>query len=294
MDGVLNIYKPQNMTSHDVVAIVRKALNTKKVGHTGTLDPMATGVLPICVGRATKIVDFIQNDKKIYRASMILGSATDTEDCWGEIVETKPVTVTDETYIKAIRSFIGDIEQIPPMYSALKVNGKKLYELAREGKTIERKPRIRTIFDICDIVIDGHEASFTVVCAKGTYIRTLCTDIGKKLDTVAHMTALERTGSGQFNKADSLTIDEVRSLGLSLKECMRPIDLSLGFKKSVHISNKAKELIQNGVKIDLMRYVDFGFDDGEYVLVYNQDKFLALSRFDEGALRVTKLFDIKR
>jgi len=294
MNGVLNIYKPQEMTSHDVVAIVRKALNTKKVGHTGTLDPMATGVLPICVGRATKIVDFIQSDKKTYRTEITLGTSTDTEDCWGSVVETKAVNVTDESFRAAILSFIGEIEQVPPMYSALKVNGKKLYELARQGKTVERKARLRTIYDIFDIEIDGHKASFSVTCSKGTYIRTLCTDIGKQLDTLAHMSALERTSSGPFTTKDAITIDQVRNLGNQLVDRFYSIDQALGFEKKIYISEKAKELIQNGVKIDLMRYVKFDYNQDDYVLVYHKEQFIALARFNEDQLKVTKLFEIKR
>lgn len=294
MNGVLNIYKPQEMTSHDVVAIVRKALNTKKVGHTGTLDPMATGVLPICVGRATKIVDFIQSDKKTYRAEITLGTATDTEDCWGEVVETKPVQVDDASFKHAIESFVGEIEQVPPMYSALKVNGKKLYELARQGKTVERKARKRTIYSIFDIVIDGHKASFSVTCSKGTYIRTLCTDIGKHLDTLAHMSALERISSGPFMVDNAITIDQVRDLGPSLVEKFYSIDEALGFDKKIYVSEKAKELIQNGVKIDLMRYVNFDYSQDDYVLVYQKQQFIALARFNEDQLKVTKLFEIKR
>lgn len=294
MDGVLNIFKPQNMTSHDVVAIVRKALNTKKVGHTGTLDPMATGVLPICVGRATKIVDFIQSDKKTYRAEVTLGTATDTEDCWGTIVEEKPVNVTDETFKSTILSFIGEIEQVPPMYSALKVNGKKLYELARSGKSVERKARKRMIYAIDNIVINDHKAEFSVTCSKGTYIRTLCTDIGKKLETVAHMSALVRTSTGRFSDVDALSIETVQSLGLKLESHMIPIDEALNFDLKVHVSDKGKELIQNGVPIDLMRYVNFKYNDNDHVLVYNNEKFLALAQFIDDKLKIIKLFDIKR
>lgn len=294
MDGVLNIYKPQNMTSHDVVAIVRGALQTKKVGHTGTLDPMATGVLPVCVGRATKIVDFIQDDKKTYKAEITLGIETDTEDCWGKVVNEAPVNVTDDSFREAILSFLGEIKQVPPMYSALKVNGKKLYELARAGKTVERKTRMRTIYSIEVIEINNHKAVFSVTCSKGTYIRTLCSDIGRKLGTLAHMSGLERTQSGQFTVETAISIEEVKKLGLSLQEKFLPVDQALGFDKKIHISLKGKELIQNGVKIDLMRYVNFDYKNEDYVLVYEKDQFLALAKFIDDALRVTKLFEIKR
>lgn len=294
MNGVLNINKPENMTSHDVVAIIRRTLNTKKVGHTGTLDPMVTGVLPICVGRATKIVDFIQNDKKTYEAEMTLGVATATEDQWGEVVETKPVDVTDETFKEAILSFVGEIEQVPPMYSALKVNGKKLYELARAGKTVERKPRKRTIYAIENIKINGHVATFRVICSKGTYIRTLCKDIGTKLGTVAHMSGLVRTATGQFHIEDAIDLEAARNMGLDLVKHFVSVDQALGFEQKVSISKKAVELIQNGVKIDLMRYVDFDYEDQSYVLIYHQEQFIALAQFNHDQLKVTKLFEIKR
>lgn len=294
MNGVLNIYKPQNMTSHDVVAIVRKALNTKKVGHTGTLDPMATGVLPICVGRATKIVDYIQADHKTYRAELTLGVVTDTEDCWGQVLETHPVNVTEEAITEAVMSFIGDIYQVPPMYSALKVNGKKLYELARAGKTIERQARLRTIYSIEIIAIDDHKVVFDVVCSKGTYIRTLCSDIGQKLGVGGHMSALERTATGRFHKDNAITVDQVKNMGESLASHLIPVDQALTVDKKITISDKAKELVQNGVKIDLAHYFKGPLNLDEYVLVYHQEAFLALAQFNGEKLIVTKLFDIKR
>jgi tRNA pseudouridine55 synthase len=292
MNGVINVYKPQNMTSHDVVAIVRRALNTKKVGHTGTLDPMATGVLPVCVGRATKIVDFIQNDKKTYRATLILGTSTTTEDAWGEVIDTKAVNVTEDEVLKAVKSFIGDIEQVPPMYSALKVNGKKLYELARAGKTVERKARVRTIYSIEDIVYEDQTISFTATCSKGTYIRTLCKDIGEKLGTLAHMSALERTETGVFKAKETISIEDLKSGNFQLDSLLMPIDEALGFTKKITINDRACELIKNGVKLDLIRYVKFPLNENEYVLVYHKDVFTALAREVDGALKVTKLFDI--
>ncbi len=295
IDGVLNVLKPPKMTSHDVVSVVRRALGTKKVGHTGTLDPMAAGVLPICVERATKIVDFLQNDQKKYRAELTLGKTTDTEDCWGETLTETEVNLEPSQIEKAVLSFIGEIDQVPPMYSALKVNGKKLYELAREGKVIERKSRKRTIFSIDIIEINNEKIRFDVVCSKGTYIRTLCYDIGEKLGVGGHMSFLLRLESGRFSLNDTLTIEELQELDTNdIVSKMMPIDEALGFSKRININSRACELIKNGVKTDLIRNAEEHLSDQDYVLVYHDDKFIALSQYNEGKLLVTKLFDISR
>lgn len=295
MDGVLNVLKPPKMTSHDVVSVVRRALNIKKVGHTGTLDPMAAGVLPICIGRATKIVDFLQNDHKTYRAELTLGKVTDTEDCWGETLEEYEVNLTDEKIKEAVLSFVGDIEQVPPMYSALKVNGKKLYELAREGKVIERKARLRTIFSINILKINNSKVLFDVSCSKGTYIRTLCSDIGKKLGVGGHMSFLIRLKSGLFDISDTITIEELKdALKEDLVRKLIPVDKALDIDEKVNISDRACELIKNGVKTDLMRFTDTKLEDNQKLLVYNNNKFIALSEFKNGKLLVSKLFDISR
>jgi len=294
MNGVLNVYKPQNMTSHDVVAIVRRALQTKKVGHTGTLDPMATGVLPICVGRATKIVDLLQADRKVYRCQLTLGQTTDTEDCWGSVLETRDVTCKPDEIQAAILSFVGDIYQVPPMYSALKVNGKKLYELARQGKVVERKPRLRHIYAIEDLIIDGHQAQFTVTCSKGTYIRTLCSDIGSKLGVGGHMSGLERIQTGQFKAEDGITIEQIKALGLDLEKSLRPVDQALSVEVKISISDKACQLIKNGVKIDLLHYVREDIKEGDLVLVYHKSNFVALAQHNGQKLITKILFDITR
>lgn len=294
MNGVLNIYKEQNMTSHDVVAIIRKVLKTKKVGHTGTLDPMATGVLPVCVGQATKIVDFIQADKKTYRAELTLGVTTDTEDAWGNILEEKPVQLEDDDIIDVMKSFTGDIMQVPPMYSALKVNGKKLYELARAGKTVERQARTRTIYSIDILDINHNKIVFDVVCSKGTYIRTLCKDIGEKLGVGGHMSALERTATGSFTKENSLSIETLKSDTFDPHQHFIPIDKALTMDIEIHVTDRAKELIMNGVKIDLAHYVKSSLSDQDYVLVYNQNVFFALAQFKEEKLQVVKRFETQR
>ena len=181
MDGFINVYKEKGQTSHDVVNKVRKIFSTRKVGHTGTLDPNATGVLPIAVNNATKVIEYMEQDDKTYVAELTLGLVTDTEDVWGNILEENSVNVSDAEINDAIMSFVGKQNQVPPMYSALKINGKKLYELAREGMVIEREARKIEIFGIDEIKIDGKRVSFKVHCSKGTYIRTLCKDIGEKL-----------------------------------------------------------------------------------------------------------------
>ncbi len=214
-DGILNINKPQNMTSHDVVAIARRALGIKKIGHTGTLDPMATGVLPICIGRSTRIIEYLDMDIKTYRCTMILGMQTDTQDIWGEVLERCDVHVTEEQIREAFRSFHGVIDQKPPMYSALKVNGKKLYEYAREGKEVEVKSRkiyIKSL-EIEEINLADEEktVTFTVECSKGTYIRTICQDAGTALGCFGTLASLDRIKSGIFDLDDTITIDELKT-----------------------------------------------------------------------------------
>ncbi|NLL04329.1 MAG: tRNA pseudouridine(55) synthase TruB [Clostridiaceae bacterium] len=209
MDGILNILKPTGMTSFDVVAYLRGLLKEKKIGHTGTLDPGAVGVLPVCIGKATKTIEYLTDKDKIYRAELTLGISTDTQDSYGTVLKVSEVEFTREQIYSAIMSFVGSYDQIPPMYSAVKIEGKKLYELARDGITIERKPRKVTIYSIDIIEIKGNKAIFDVVCSKGTYIRTLCSDIGDKLGCGGHMSFLVRTRSGRFELSDSLTLEEI-------------------------------------------------------------------------------------
>ena len=218
MDGILNIYKEKGYTSHDVVAKLRGILHMKKIGHTGTLDPEAEGVLPVCLGSATRLCDLLTDKVKEYRAVIRFGIATDTEDMTGEIIETAPVNVGKTELEHILPSFLGEQEQIPPMYSAIKVEGKKLYELAREGKVVERKSRPIVIYNIVlhslEQDTEGHlrEAELTVVCGKGTYIRSLCRDIGKALGTCACMKSLLRTRSGNSYLKNSFKLSEVEAL----------------------------------------------------------------------------------
>ena len=210
LDGVLNIYKEKGYTSHDVVAKMRGILRQKKIGHTGTLDPDAEGVLPVCLGQGTRLCDMLTDHSKVYRAVLLLGIDTDTQDISGQILEKRPVEENPEKVLEVIKGFIGPYDQIPPMYSALKVNGKKLYELAREGKTVERKTRPVCFYEIEILEMDLPMVRFSVTCSKGTYIRTLCHDIGQKLGCGACMEELTRTASGEYRWEDSITLDEVQ------------------------------------------------------------------------------------
>lgn len=220
INGILNIYKEKGYTSHDVVARLRGIVGQKKIGHTGTLDPEAEGVLPVCLGRATKVCDMLTDKDKTYETVLLLGTSTDTQDITGRVLSSRSLddpelpegTVTEEKTESCIRGFIGEYDQIPPMYSALKVGGKKLYELAREGKTIERKSRKVMIYDIRIKDINLPRVRMEVKCSKGTYIRTLCHDIGEKLGCGGCMEKLLRTRVGQFSLDQSLKLAEVERI----------------------------------------------------------------------------------
>lgn len=225
--GVINIYKEQGYTSHDVVAKLRGILKQKKIGHTGTLDPAAEGVLPVCLGTGTRLCDMLTDKTKTYRAVLLLGVETDTQDTTGTILsEHSTAALTEEAVIKAAESFIGPYEQIPPMYSALKVNGKKLYELAREGKMVERNPRAVKIHSLRIEDMELPRVTMTVRCSKGTYIRTLCHDIGERLGCGGCMEHLVRTQVGAFTIEESLKLSEVESLRDAgrLEEKIVPVD----------------------------------------------------------------------
>ncbi len=216
MTGIVNINKPQGKSSHFVVAVIRRITKIKKVGHTGTLDPLATGVLPICIGReATKLSQLIMDGNKGYKAKVQLGAETNTQDSEGEVIAQKSFEhVTKEQLVAVLQTFLGEQEQIPPMFSAIKINGQKLYNLARKGVEVERKPRKIYIFNIELLHFDSEKGQFEIQvdCSKGTYIRTLCSDIGKALDTFAHMTALERNKCGRFSLDSAVTLEEFETL----------------------------------------------------------------------------------
>ena len=212
-DGMINVYKEKGFTSHDVVAKLRGILGQKKVGHTGTLDPAAEGVLPICAGKGTRLCDMLTDTDKTYRATLLLGVETDTEDMTGTVLKTSdPSGLTEEQVREAILSFVGEYRQVPPMYSALKVNGKKLYELAREGQVVDRKSRPVRIHEIVIESICLPEAVIRVTCSKGTYIRTLCKDIGERLGVGGCMKELLRIRAGRFRVEESLTLSRLQQL----------------------------------------------------------------------------------
>ncbi len=212
INGIINIKKEKGYTSHDVVAKMRGILKQKKIGHTGTLDPDATGVLPVCLGSATKLCDMLTDKTKEYRTTFCLGIVTDTQDISGKCIEKYDVKTSESEVMETINSFLGKSKQIPPMYSAIKVNGKKLYELAREGKVVDRKPRDIEIFNVEVEKISLPYITMKVECSKGTYIRTLCNDIGARLKTGATMTELERTRVGEFNVDRAITLAELEDM----------------------------------------------------------------------------------
>lgn len=304
MDGIINVYKEAGYTSHDVVAKLRGILQQKKIGHTGTLDPMAIGVLPVCCGKATKVCELLADRDKTYQAVCRLGVVTDTQDTTGTVLEENTVAgrITREEVIAAAKSFIGDSYQIPPMYSAVKVNGKKLYELAREGKEIERKPRPITISSLEIMEIDMEEQIFSmeVTCSKGTYIRTLCHDIGQKLGVGAAMENLVRTRVGSFAIADAMTLDAIEKLqGESagkLLERVHAVDsLFSGYPKLQIKKEYAKKLLNGniltGEHLRLLLDGNMGGTDDSECLVYDEEgRFKAIYRRSGSEYIVTKMF----
>lgn len=248
MNGVINVYKEAGFTSHDVVAKLRGIVKQKKIGHTGTLDPDAEGVLPVCLGNATKLCGLLTEKEKTYRAVLLLGQTTDTQDTSGRVLTEAPVTATGEQVREAIISFLGDYDQVPPMYSALKVNGKKLYELAREGKEVERQARRVRILDMEIHEIRLPEVTFTVTCSSGTYIRTLCQDIGEKLGCGGCMKSLLRTKVDRFELADSHKLSELETMMHEgrIEEVLLPVDDVFAACPAVRIRQESDRLIQNG------------------------------------------------
>ncbi len=283
MNGILNFLKPPGMTSHDAVAVVRRVLWTKKVGHTGTLDPQAAGVLPICVGQATRIVELLQEDRKTYRAELTLGITTDTQDRWGTVLTEQPVSVSPEQLAEALERFTGEISQVPPMFSALKVDGQKLYDLARKGIEVEREARLRTIHGIHLIRFDGQKALFDVVCSKGTYIRTLCHDIGQYLGCGGTMSFLLRTATGAFTIERSITLEE-------LKACESPeagakwlvsIDDAFAGIPRLDLGEEWLKMIKNGVAANFARFLKNGYPEDTLVLLYAGGQFAAIAQYDK-------------
>lgn len=295
-NGIINIYKEKGYTSHDVVAKMRGILKQKKIGHTGTLDPDAVGVLPVCLGSATRLCDMLTDRDKEYRAVMRLGVETDTQDMSGTILARHEVRTGEEEIEKAVYSFLGEYAQIPPMYSALKVNGKRLYELARQGREVERAPRNVTIHEI--EILDMHlpDISLRVLCSKGTYIRTLCHDIGKTLGCGGTMVSLERTKSGCFLLDCAITLSDLERLRDEGKiaDILIPVDAMFEELPSVHVPAFFIKPVQNGNSFPLNHILERRlFGNGEEVKVYNQEgRFFGIYRFDkaEGRFKPVKMF----
>ncbi|MBQ7084918.1 MAG: tRNA pseudouridine(55) synthase TruB, partial [Anaerotignum sp.] len=278
-DGIFNIYKEKGFTSHDVVAIVRRTIHMKKVGHTGTLDPDAEGVLPVCVGKATKLSDVIMDGRKSYRAMLRLGITTTTEDASGEVLETKDVDFSEDKIREVVASFIGKLEQVPPMYSAVKVNGKKLYELAREGKEIERKSRTIEVYDIriCQF-LPPDRVEIDVDCSKGTYIRTLCSDIGKALGCGGHMAELLRTRTGAFSLENAIKLEELKALAEQEKveDVLLTMEEALKDFPVVKVSEKSAKFLYNGGKIQERFFTEKPafYKEGDIVATYDHENNL--------------------
>lgn len=288
IDGILNVYKEQDYTSFDVVAKLRGILKQKKIGHTGTLDPMAEGVLLVCLGKATKLVDLLTEGDKCYRATMKLGYETDTEDVTGETTAEGDAAVlaqlTQADVKRAILSFIGKYDQIPPMYSAIKKDGKKLYEYARAGIEVKREPRPVEIYAIQDITKEADDTySFDVYCSKGTYIRSLCRDIGRKLSCLAVLSGLLRKEVHGFSVTDALTLQEieVRQADGTLQDAILPVDALLKQYPAYEITEQAENYLRNGNKLSPRFFKDMGERRDTRIRVYHAGKFVALYDYKE-------------
>ena len=283
-DGILIIDKPAGWTSMDVCAKLRGILHEKRVGHAGTLDPMATGVLPVFVGQATKAVSFAENGRKVYEAVLQLGRVTDTQDTTGETLEERAVTVTADDMRAALPRFLGEIEQIPPMYSAIKVNGQKLYDLARQGKEVARKPRAITFYELELLEQSApDEFALRVVCSKGTYIRTLCHDLGQALGCGGCMAALRRTMAAGFRIEEAVTLERAQEEREAL---LLPLDEYFRACPRFTVQNETQEKrAYNG-----NAFTARGVADGEYRVYDRAGNFLSLSRAEDGELRAIKNF----
>ena len=283
MDGVIVIRKEKGFTSHDVVAKLRGILHMKKIGHTGTLDPDAEGVLPVALGKATRLVDMITDKEKTYEAVMRLGVVTDTQDMSGTVLsQTAELHVPEEELRAVIESFVGDYMQVPPMYSALKVNGKKLYELAREGKTVERKPRPVHFYEIEILEIDLPLVRFRVTCSKGTYIRTLCHDIGEKLGCGAAMETLLRTKVGRFTLDDAITLAQTEEAvkNGTIESKVLGIEEILAEYPRVCCTKEGDRLLANGNPL-VQTLVDAEEKDGWIRMCNSEGNFAGVYQWDE-------------
>ncbi len=294
LNGIINIYKKKGYTSHDVVAKARGILRERKIGHTGTLDPEAEGVLPLCIGGATKAVPYLTEADKCYEAEVILGETTTTEDATGEILQRYEVNVTKEQVEEVISSFVGDYIQTPPMYSAIKVNGVRLYELARQGIVVERPSRQVKIY-ACELIewIDEKRFRIRVQCSKGTYIRTLCTDIGEALGCGAHMGYLLRTKVGAFTLNESLTLEELEANKENILPYIKNLDLLFDEYPKVTINELGKKFLRNGNALDKKHLTEgLTLHSDELIRVYDGTRFIALYKWNSkrNHLEVERMF----
>ena len=284
-NGIIVIDKPEGWTSMDVCAKLRGMYREKRVGHAGTLDPMATGVLPVFIGRATRAVEFASEGEKEYVAGLKLGVITNTQDTSGEVLETRPVDITSEQLEEALAKFRGDIEQIPPMYSAIKINGKKLYELARKGKEVERKPRPVTIHALTvEEQTAPDEYTIRVRCSKGTYVRTLCHDIGQALGCGGTMSSLRRTMAAGFDLSQSVSLDTVQEHP-QREQLLLPVDAYFSTYPALTVEASAEKKIRNGMTLVMPQLTP-----GQYRVYGGDGAFLALCRAEQGKLFTVKSF----
>lgn len=290
MDGIINLLKPPGMTSHDVINVLRRLTGIRRTGHTGTLDPGAAGVLPICVGRATRVSEYVLGMDKSYRAELTLGRATDSEDVSGAVVATMDVPdVRSEQVQQVLQSFVGQGTQIPPMYSAVRVDGKRLYELARQGKEVKREPRPVTVYAMELVQLGGGTILFDVTCSRGTYVRTLCREIAEKLGTVGHMSYLLRTSVGPFPLHEAWTLEELAELKKDeqFEKALLPADTALSRLPEVRVSSEETQRVKNGMAITVENLPA----EGTTVRVYDSaGNFLAIAVILEQLIKPKKVF----
>lgn len=284
--GFLNIYKPKGMTSFDVVARLRRVTKIKQIGHTGTLDPLAVGVLPICIGKSTRLIEYLDDDKE-YLATVQFGKDTDTYDLDGTVTKTYDKKITQEDLISILDDFRGEIEQLPPIYSAIKVNGKKLYEYARNGEEVEIKPRKVFIskLELESFDYEKQEAKILVDCSKGTYIRSIAYDIGQKLDCGGYLTALERTKAGLFNKEYSIPLENFSEISDVMTNLVNPLDV-LSLPK-VELNDIEKERVNHGMAI-----YNKGFKNSDIVILVYGGRIHAIGMVKENQILVKKVFEV--
>ena len=283
MNGIVIVDKPQDWTSQDVTARLRRVFNTRRIGHGGTLDPMATGVLPVFVGRATRGVEFFEHAEKTYEATLRLGLTTDTEDITGEVLEEKPVTTTETEFQAILDQFRGEILQVPPMYSALKVNGQKLCDLARKGKEVARQPRPITIFELECLEFTGNTVKLRVRCSKGTYIRTLCKDIGQALGCGGCMEALRRVSAGEYGIENAVPLQELLDTA-EPEKYLQNVDTMFTQYPAVTLTEKQETRCRNGNSFTLK------MADGRYRVYSQSGEFLALSQVESDVMSTIKSF----